>query len=307
MQLVYGQFLTWLDDQNDLDKTTGPASRLTNERLGRYILERCSQVSDNTLFNNLRMLAMMMRCLAPEQDWKWIARHPAGPRAAEAAIARKPPRIFDPGLLAHRIFASLTELETAAATVESARRRRDLLIVGVAMFTGPRVKTLSQIQIGRNLLRRPGGWEMCFEGDETKTEPTLIVRLPARLEPYFERYLEHDRPILLSASRVQTEAQTHALWVSQRGTALCGDVINPIFKAITNELYTLPLNPHCVRHTAATTLITHDPTAVSTAAAALGHEGVRSVDQHYDLTGTSVAQSVWFNLTKRYRGPTSDG
>jgi integrase len=269
--------------------------------LGRFILERQSEISANTLFHNLRMLAMIMRCLVPTQDWKWIARHPAGPHAAVAATARQMPRIFEPGVLTHRLSAELAALDGAPITVETTRR--DLLIVDVALFTSLRVETLTGIRLGRHLVRRPSGWELHFEEDDTKTETALIRRVPKIFERDFGHYLEHDRPLLLSRSSVDTDV----LWLSHLGRAMHVNSIRQIFLKITDELYAERLNPHCVRHTSATTLIAHDPTSVETAAAGLGHKGVRSVDQHYDLTGTSIAQSAWLNLTKRYGGDGTDG
>ena len=109
MQRLYGQFLHWLHMRGDLDQDQGPADRMTHQRYIVFLAERGAAASANTVFNNLRMLAMMMTLLAPGSEWGWLYRHPLGPRRHEAAISRRPVPIVRPGLL-ERDWLKLTHL-----------------------------------------------------------------------------------------------------------------------------------------------------------------------------------------------------
>ena len=52
---------------------------------------------------------MMMNCLAPGHDWKWIWRQSCGPTLQEARAARKPPSKFPAGYLFHKLVTAMRE------------------------------------------------------------------------------------------------------------------------------------------------------------------------------------------------------
>ena len=110
MQRLYVQFLHWLHERGTLDPDEGPGDRMTHARFVSFLAARRDAVSANTLFNNLRMLAMMLTVLAPEADWGWLYRHPLAPRRHEAAESRRPVPLVQPGLLLEPDCLKLTHL-----------------------------------------------------------------------------------------------------------------------------------------------------------------------------------------------------
>jgi hypothetical protein len=73
----YSQFLGWLRATGNLDPDAAPSAQMTRELWGEFVTARRKAVSDSTSYNNARSLTMMMNCLAPEHDWKWLWGHSA--------------------------------------------------------------------------------------------------------------------------------------------------------------------------------------------------------------------------------------
>lgn len=295
MVAVYGQYLSWLDANNELREKAHPNERVTPCLLGRFLIARRQMTSDNTVFNNLRMLGMMMKCLVPEKDWSWVARHPAGPRRSEAKSARKVIRAFDPATLYRHVLSKLSGFESTPPSFDLALTRRNHLIVGVALLTMLRMRNLHGIRLSKNMVRREHRWELAFGADETKTNSPLVVHVPATLTKHLDRYLEIDRPLLLGGGTCD------ALWLTRFGEALTDQSVRFVFMQTTETLIGVRLNPHSVRHAAATALLLHDPNAVEVASSALGHDDSRTVTRFYDQSGSTAAQAVWRSVLSKYR------
>jgi len=285
---LYGMYVAWLDRMGELDGDAAPETRFTFERVGRYILERRASVSDNTVHINLGMLAMMLNCMLPGQDWGWIRRHPAGPRRQEAVAARRPQPMFDPGLLLYRLMRELDSIEAQPLTWDLAVRQRDCVLLAVAMHTSVRLRNLLMMRIDRHLLRRPVGWEVLFDSDETKGGEPIAARIPPALEPFLERYLTVSRPFLLDLG-----TPTDQLWISGRGTPLSENGMRGAFHRLGMALLGDHMHPHEVRYVMASTLLRYNPNALNVAAAALAHKSTATVTEYYDRTGFEVAQGVW--------------
>ena len=105
----YGQFLWWLQVTGKLDPEADPATQMTRDLVACFIVERRKVVSDNSTYVNVRDLAMMMKCLEPEHNWKWIWQLAVVPRLREARAARRPVRLFPPGTLIHRLLIALKD------------------------------------------------------------------------------------------------------------------------------------------------------------------------------------------------------
>jgi len=294
---LYGAYLAWLDREGELERDQGPETRFTFDRVGRFVRARRETVSDNTVFNNLGMLAMMMNCLVPEKNWNWIRRHPLAPNRAEARAARRPQPVFDPGRLLHRLLAEYGELRRQPLTRDIAWQIRDLVMLAVAFFSGVRRGNLLGLRVGHNLLRLGGRWEVLFEADETKADVPIASRLPVVIEAALEFYLDACRPLLLAG-----RSDTGLAWISLRGRKLSESGCRSAFARLGTRLLSDHLHPHEVRHVMATTLLTHRPNGIDVAAAALTHKGTATVIRHYDQSGATVAQAVWRQVTSDLRG-----
>jgi hypothetical protein len=75
LRRVYARYLSWLGHQGLLDAEEPLAERLTPERLTAYLQEVRQIWSPNTVAQCLRSLRLLMRAMAPEQEWRWISKH----------------------------------------------------------------------------------------------------------------------------------------------------------------------------------------------------------------------------------------
>ncbi len=299
---AYGTYLAWLAKNGELDSVAGPADRLTFERLAAFLEARRRTCSDNTVFNNLRMLKMALACMVPDQNWAWVCHHPAGPLRHEAQAARKKPLVFDPGHLMNVLCREMDALMQAPAGRDEAARFRDCLLVATATLTGLRRRNLLDMRLEQNLIRIASSWRIDFREAETKTRRAIAMAWPKPLLRYLVYYLDVARPLIVGAATTPSRY----VFVTHGGTQVAHPTIATIFARTSTRLYGMRLHPHSVRYAEATTMQSHDPNGLSVTAAALGHHGTRTTDQFYDQGTTSVAQQVWLDLVKRLK-PGSDG
>jgi hypothetical protein len=183
MGAVYGQFLWWLRDGGRLDPRSEPADQMTPELVAQFIAERRRTVSDNTTFNNLRLLSMMMKSLDPRHDWRWICKHGEAPRRWEALAARREPRQFPVGLLMHRLLAALQDALVVPLDQLPLTRVRDCVLVAFAINANLRLRNYVAMRLEHNLVCRKAGWEVIFEETEVKNRTAIILSSSSRVEP----------------------------------------------------------------------------------------------------------------------------
>ena len=295
----HGEYLNWLKLRGLLTPVSSVAERITRENVGAFIADRRTQISANTLFANLRMFAMGLKLMAPGHDWSWIYRHPLAPRRHQARAARRQIATPAPGSLLLQILQALDASEAPSGNDQKARRaasrRRDYLLVALALATALRRRNLMGLWLDENIVHRPYGWEILLSSRETKTGRPHTVRVPPRLNRYLDDYLRVDRNVLAGRSK------RNAFWLTSTGAAMGGSTFRSGFERVGRELLGQPIRSHSCRHILATTMLTNDPTALDIAAAALGHAGTDTVSAFYDLSGEAPALAVWERLTAAYR------
>lgn len=286
---VYGQYLWWCGTSGELNPQAEPAVQMAPDLVTAFIIERRKTVSDNTTYNNLRMLTMMMKCLAPDHDWKWIWRHSVAPRRWEAKAARRPRCQFPAGLLLHRLVTAMQYAVEQPLERLPPERLRDCLLVAIAINSGLRLRNHAAMRLEHNLIRRKEGWEVMFDPSEVKNSEPILFQVPSILNAFIERYLNIDRPRL--AGRCKSE--TDAVWLSLKGGPLSKPGIALVFNRIGREMLGYSINPHSVRHVQATRILDNDPRDLNVASFALAHGDIGTVSQFYDQSGSRAAQEVW--------------
>lgn len=298
MQELFGGLLGWLNENGELDLAAGPEDRLTRERFARYATARRSSVSDNVVFNNIRMLVMTLNCLAPGHDWSWMRKHPNGPTKLEAAAARKPVRVIEPGRLLAGLLLRLDGLRLAETNEENAIKARNLLIVALAVCTALRLRNLMGLTLGCSFFRHGGGFEIRYATAALKNKRQATIRLMPELTPYVELYMDVLRPLLLRSAKPDAR---NALWLSTRGRRISDSYAEAIFKQVTTEVQGWAANPQSFRHSAVTELLERDPRAIGVASALLAHRDPVTTSSFYDLSMDRAARKHWSKLVDRYR------
>jgi integrase len=288
----WGNYLALLESRGWLDPAEAVADRLTFDRLGEYIrFHRDRGAGANGLRRMVLEISLAIGAMVPEQAWGWVRRHPDRPSHAEAAASKKPIKPFDAAVLVDRAMSLCDKGDRAPASHLAARQYRDGLLLALATYIAPRVSNLADIEIGRHLVEHETGFQLRFDAQETKTGVVLDTVIPQSMLPFLRRYLEVHRPRLLSGRDDHGQ-----LWVGAGGRPLAKSAFYGLFMRRSQELCGRRIHPHLVRHAMATELLTEDPRAVRTAAAALTHKGVKSITAHYNHSGRSGAQSEWLRV-----------
>lgn len=167
------------------------------------------------------------------------------------------------------------------------------MLVFQALFTLRR-RNLTEIAIGEHLVRRGARWFLQFQ-ETVKNKAAIDYEVPVSLAPYLDTYLERFRPILLGPL-----ADHGYLWVRANGLPMKPRGVHAVFVQHCRTPDGAPLTTHPFRHAKATAFMLRDPGNLGLAAAALGHNGVSSVNQVYDRSGGIAASRAW-NAIKRKR------
>lgn len=288
MQELYGQYLAWLQGRGELDPEAPPQSRLTHARLAEYLIARRTSVSDNTVFSNLRMLAMTMACLAPDHDWSWLYRHPQSPRRREAMAARRQVPLVRPGELLARLLATMTAVLAEPADRHTAGRLRDLLIVAVGATTALRLRNIAALTLGETILRHRHGYEIRFADSAVKNARAISIAVMPELAGALDRYIDLYRPLLVG----RCHHRSQALWISIRGTRVRAGRIHMVFEEVGLLVLGRELRPHTLRHSAASAVLADRPRDAATASALLAHRDPDTVSTFYDLSGDAAAPGL---------------
>ncbi len=160
---------------------------------------------------------------------------------------------------------------------------RDGLIIAMLAARPVRLRNLSGIVIGQNLIRVDAAWYLVFTEQETKTSRAIEFQLPERLTPYLERYLSEFRP------RFPGAATHNQLWASREGGPLTAGAISRFIGQRTERAFGRAINPHLFRDCAATSLALFDPEHVYVAAALLGHSTLEATHRYYNQATTISA------------------
>jgi hypothetical protein len=134
-----------------------------------YVKARSETVSSNTVYNNVGMLALLMKCLAPDLDWSWIGKHRNRPTKQQAADARRPIRVVDLGKMFKGLLDRLNAAQTVPPNLAAALRMRDLLLVAVCTCTALRLSNLKSPRLGTTISRTDSCFELRYSMQSVKT------------------------------------------------------------------------------------------------------------------------------------------
>jgi integrase/recombinase XerD len=279
----YGRWLGWLDGQDKLDLTVGPAARIDREIVGQYARYLATVLSPVSVASYIQQLFDALRAMTEGHDWSWIMRASWRMRELAIPVREKRSRMQTPDRLADlgkKIMAA-ADLNCDEDPIEAATRFRNGLIIAFLAFRPIRMGNLAAIKCGQHLIAHKGIWRVAFAGHEVKNRRPLEFPFPTNLVPYLEQYLGCHRPVLLGIDGHQESAFSGPLWVSKHGTSLGSETIAHHIRRHTEAEFGLPINPHLFRDCAATTIAIVDPEHVEIIAAILGHASMTTSERHY--------------------------
>jgi len=197
----YGRYLFFLKDRNELDETARPNERITPERLTAYVehLRRVNQ--GHTIQCRIQELGDTMRALAPESDWSFINRAAARLRATTILVRDKRGLLLPiADVIAHGCqMLKRAEENEALSELGRAALYRDGLVLLFLAHHPMRLRNLSSLRIGHQLIKQGPAFVLNIDASETKTRQSSQQELSERLTFSVRRYIETYRPVLMQA------------------------------------------------------------------------------------------------------------
>lgn len=293
----YAIALGWLKKHGLLDGTLAPHLRWTPERLRSYIADLKARVRPTTVRERIVKLERALAVLAPTSD-RSMFRAAIASLVAVSDRSRKRQRLQDPARLVAlgvQLMREADEGKHASARKNACYYRTGLQVALLAMRP-LRMRNFSSITIGEHLVHVGSGWQLRFEGRETKNHRPLESPFPEELCSSLERYLAVYRP-LLAGDRYFGDR----LWVGYRFGPQSAHTLQLSIVRVTQVAFGAPINPHLFRDCAATSIAIHDPQSVRMAASILGHRSFGTTEKFYNMANCIDAGRSYGDVVKARR------
>ncbi len=276
-----------------------PGERATRASIGDYIAALQAQNASGTVLVRLQSLAVVLRWLAPEQDWSWLQ-----PYLSRLAVRVVPARDKRARLqsadalfaLGERLMADAEAKPAASPERAQAQLYRDGLMIAFLSCHPLRAGNFTSLELGQQLRSTDSGWWLEIPASETKTGQAISLPLQQRLVPLLEHYLTVWRPHLASPDRV---ARSRALWLTREGSAISPNNLHYRITRHTGAAFAQSVNPHAFRDAVATTIALTAPEQIGIVTPLLGHRSVRTAQRHYNLAGMASAANAWHEVLHR--------
>jgi hypothetical protein len=295
-QKGYRHWLNYLDSQGWLLETTPPLARVTRRRLlAYYRAMRAANNADYTIIGRFAELTGALKILCPGSDVSWIAR-PNGATIYSQLL--KPKRhlvvpntkiLYDWGV------KMMTTAASQPTPLGKLLAFRDGLMI--AMFAGRarRLRSMSLLRIGHELIREGPVYRLELTRSQVKTGKTDSIAFPEHLTPYIDTYLQKTRPMLLCPAVLDN------LWIGARGRALTEKEIQSRFFDLTRQRFGMGFGPHRCRHPVATTSALKASRHPGMAPTLLGISA-EVLEQSYNRAGQVEAAIAYAKLVEERRG-----
>jgi integrase/recombinase XerD len=289
----YGRWLGFIDRIGQLDPDLAPSSRITKERIGRYIDHLRESVASVTLARRLDHLSLVARSFAPACDLQWLVRVCQRLRARAKPKSRPPPPRSGDVYRAARIH--MTKAEAIAVPKIRAATFRNGLAIAMLTAVPIRSRNLAMIEVGRHLTRRGEEYWLTFEAQEMKNRRPFECPLPVALVESIERYLQVHRPVL--GGHLSTR-----LFINVWGEPISTIGLSERVKTATKRILGRAMNVHEFRRMATTNIAIHDPSHIGTATPLLGHVSPQITTRHYNMAkGIEAGRTVGAALREMRR------
>ena len=203
----YGRWLSWLRAQGRLDPASMPGERATRENIRGYVAALQAVNASGTVLVRLQSLAVVLRWMAPAQDWAWLQPLLARLAARATPVRDKRARLQPADALFALGQRLMAEAEATASGSERPRAQlyRDGLMIAFLSCHPLRAGNFASLELGRQLRPSGLGWRLEIPAGETKTRQPISQPLQQRLVPLLAHYLQVWRPRLASPDRVAAQ------------------------------------------------------------------------------------------------------
>jgi integrase/recombinase XerD len=292
----HGTFLHFALGCGQLKDEVSPALRASGQLLADFIKDLEGRAAPCTVAITLTGMTAMLRIIDPDGD-----------RSQVEAAARYYTRIAKPSRDKRKILVGSSDLYEAGisrmlqfekeATKDpiAAVASGDALMMMMLAANPVRLKNVVGTRIDVNLLRvASGSYEWRFGKTETKNKERIQAELPASSTIFIDRWLREIRPFLMQ------DNNHNALWVTTRGQPMSRSTVYLRFCNATEEELRVRINPHAVRHIAATSIAVSMPESVRMIPFILNNDD-RTAQKHYNLADNLSASLQYLQSFERRR------
>ena len=294
-----GIWLNWIQTRSGLPHhvflNSRPEDLVTRDYVQMFVDDMSGSSASMTVYNHIQELYDTITNITPhlpKTEWIWLKTAWQNLRNEATPVRNKLPTLKEADQLEALGLKLMRDAEAAPVrnyrradgltVIQRALMYRDGLMVALLIRRPFRIKNFFALTIGVNFLIEDAGITFYFQAVEMKGKRSMTVPFPANLLPHLKRYIDHYRPILLTASAKSTNEPTDALWVSRDGTALTQGPLRVAIYKRTEQEFGVRIPPHWFRDAAVTTLIRDKPESAKLTSAILGHTDHTIVQKHYN-------------------------
>ena len=306
----YGVWLHWCLTRSglaaDVVANSRPEDLVKQDLIQAFVDELINSTSPMTVYNRIQELYDTIVNITPhlpKTHWVWLKAAWQNLRNEATPVRNKLPALKEADQL-EVLGLKLMQQAVAAphrnyrrgeglTSLQRALMYRDGLMIALLIRRPFRIKNFYSLTIGTNFLIDDGGITFQFQACEMKGKRSMTVPFPINLLPYLKGYIDHYRPILLTASAKSTGNAIGELWISRDGTALKQGPLRVAIYTRTEKDFGIKIPPHWFRDAAVTTLIRDKPESAKITASILGHTDHAIVQKHYN-------QSQMINASRRH-------
>lgn len=296
----WGRFISHLSVHEPDSLSETPAARLTPSRIRHYV-RRLDALGNSsaTILCRLQELGDAARVLAPDGDYAFINR-----LASHVRGRHRPARDKHNRVMADQVVTLALDLMAAAAGENrgaNARQYRDGLMLLLLTHLPLRRKNFTGLTIGESLIYRQGQWFVHLTPAQTKTHAYYEAALSAAIVPWLETYLEIHRPVLLAGTGRWKADAGKRLWISGHGSPMTEIALYDRITRLTRQAFGEGLSPHRFRDMAASTIASHAPELIHSAAPLLGHATLRTTERYYRQARAQEGQKRYLEAVEQIR------
>ena len=295
----YGQWLSFLAHNGQLDSMQSPEVRATPERIAAFVIQLQERVAPESAAMMVEAVQRMLAVIAPKHDWSWLSVGVSNLKRLATPSRDRLAHMVDPRQL-YRLGLDL--MKEAARNVDQDRYHaatmgRDGLMIAVLSCCPVRIGNFTQIAVGKHLRFDIDRYRLAFDGEETKTNRPFDGELPQELTPYLNEYLRIHRVRLLARGNVEV---TDRLWIGRLGQPMGEAAIRYQIEKRSAYAFGRHVWPHLFRAIAATGFVDHAPEDAALVPDLLGHASTQTAHRYYILsTGALAHRAVQSSLMRR--------
>ena len=290
LQHGYAKFLAFLTAHHSNLLARPPAARLDREIIEAYVKWQPASCGSVTIVTYLRQLRDALRFICPGEDLAWLL-----------TIIKRLASQARPKAEKHHIVTSealyqlgIQLMDSAIAGSEAAKKLskvhafayRDGLLIALLALVPLRLRTLTALRIGKQVVQLGNMWALEIPAKDLKTKRPLEFPISDELTWRLNLYLKKFR------CRIPGAQNHDYLWASDQSRGMVDGAIYAMIRRRTYQALGFAVNPHRFRRAAATFWSSRDPANVRGVKDLLGHVSFSTTEKHYIMAQSRVAGRV---------------